>query len=171
MTRRQPTLRLKRGQETARTHPWIFKGDVADVSDVEPGSAVAAVFVDGDLRLAATGTLTELTGDRVLAFGHPVAGLGEIRLPMAAAEVVTVLGSSYSSFKLSNLGPIVGTFERDHAAGTAFAGPTVIEIANTSIVVLEGFEVAVDRFGSFVLWTGERGRELATRLVPDVVPA
>jgi N-methylhydantoinase A len=57
------------------------------------------------------------------------------------------------------------------AAGTAFAGPAVIELANTSIVVLEGFEVAVDRFGSFVLWTGERGRELATRLVPDVVPA
>jgi hypothetical protein len=80
---------------------------------------VAAVFVDGDLRLAATGTLTERTGDRVLAFGHPVAGLGEIRLPMAAAEVVTVLGSSYSSFKLSNLGPIVGTFDRDHAAGTS----------------------------------------------------
>jgi N-methylhydantoinase A len=57
------------------------------------------------------------------------------------------------------------------AAGTAFAGPAVVELANTSIVVLEGFEVAVDRFGSFVLWTGERGRELATRLVPDVVPA
>ena len=47
MTRRQPTLRLKRGQETARTHPWIFKGDVADVSDVEPGSAVAIVDAGG----------------------------------------------------------------------------------------------------------------------------
>ena len=28
-------LRLKRGREQrARTHPWIFKGDVADASDV-----------------------------------------------------------------------------------------------------------------------------------------
>jgi 23S rRNA (cytosine1962-C5)-methyltransferase len=47
MTRRQPTLRLKRGHETARTHPWIFKGDVADVSDVEPGSAVTIVDAGG----------------------------------------------------------------------------------------------------------------------------
>jgi len=42
--RRGPAaLRLKRGRETARTHPWIFKGDVADVSEVEPGSAVTVI--------------------------------------------------------------------------------------------------------------------------------
>jgi hypothetical protein len=86
---------------------------------LQGGSSVAAVFVDGDLRLAATGTLTERAGDRVLAFGHPVAGLGEIRLPLATADVVAIVGSAYSSFKVANLGPIVGTFERDHAAGTA----------------------------------------------------
>ncbi|HXG04777.1 MAG TPA: class I SAM-dependent rRNA methyltransferase [Candidatus Binatia bacterium] len=36
-------LRLKRGRERARTHPWIFKGDVADVSSTEPGAAVRVV--------------------------------------------------------------------------------------------------------------------------------
>jgi len=41
--RGQAALRLKRGHETARTHPWIFKGDVADVSEVEPGSAVTVI--------------------------------------------------------------------------------------------------------------------------------
>jgi len=45
--RGRPTLRLKRGRETARTHPWIFKGDVADVSDVEPGSAVTVIDAGG----------------------------------------------------------------------------------------------------------------------------
>jgi 23S rRNA (cytosine1962-C5)-methyltransferase len=37
-----PALRLKRGHETtARSHhPWIFKGDVAEVSEAEPGSEV-----------------------------------------------------------------------------------------------------------------------------------
>ena len=44
---KQPTLRLKRGHEAARTHPWIFKGDVADVSDVEPGSAVTVIDAGG----------------------------------------------------------------------------------------------------------------------------
>jgi 23S rRNA (cytosine1962-C5)-methyltransferase len=42
------TLRLKRGREgRARVHPWIFKGDVADVSDVQPGDAVTVVDAGG----------------------------------------------------------------------------------------------------------------------------
>jgi 23S rRNA (cytosine1962-C5)-methyltransferase len=33
----KPSLRLKRGRERAWVHPWIFKGDVADVSMSEAG--------------------------------------------------------------------------------------------------------------------------------------
>src|SRR5882672_2696627 len=41
-------LRLKRGRDArARVHPWIFKGDVADVTDVEPGTAVTVVDSGG----------------------------------------------------------------------------------------------------------------------------
>jgi len=40
-------LRLKRGRERARSHPWIFKGDVADVSAVDPGAAVTVVDAAG----------------------------------------------------------------------------------------------------------------------------
>ncbi len=37
-------LRLKRGHDgRARTHPWIFKGDVADVTSAPPGAAVTVV--------------------------------------------------------------------------------------------------------------------------------
>ena len=47
-------LRLKRGHERARVHPWIFKGDVADVSDdVEPGGVVTVV--DGGGRFVGRG--------------------------------------------------------------------------------------------------------------------
>jgi 23S rRNA (cytosine1962-C5)-methyltransferase len=43
-----PVLRLKRGHERARVHPWIFKADVADVSDaVVPGAAVTIVDAAG----------------------------------------------------------------------------------------------------------------------------
>src|SRR3989442_15286835 len=45
--RRGPVLRLKRGRERARSHPWIFKGDVADVSAVEPGAAGTVVDAAG----------------------------------------------------------------------------------------------------------------------------
>ena len=41
-------LRLKRGRDQrARTHPWIFKGDVADVGDVAAGDAVTIVDSGG----------------------------------------------------------------------------------------------------------------------------
>jgi 23S rRNA (cytosine1962-C5)-methyltransferase len=41
-------LRLKRGRDQrARTHPWIFKGDVADVSTVAAGGAVTVVDAGG----------------------------------------------------------------------------------------------------------------------------
>lgn len=96
-------------------------GEAASQVPADPplvrGGAVAAVLVDGDLRLAATGTVTDILGDRVLAFGHPFLGLGPISLPMASAEVVTVLSNAYSSFKISNLGPVVGAFREDRQAG------------------------------------------------------
>lgn len=87
-------------------------------SDLAPGASVAALFVDGDLRLAATGTVTDRIGDRLLAFGHSAAGLSEISMPLATSEVVTVLPSALSSFKLANSGPAVGRFERDHTYGS-----------------------------------------------------
>ena len=41
-------LRLKRERdERARSHPWIFKGDVGDVTDVAPGSTVTVVDSGG----------------------------------------------------------------------------------------------------------------------------
>jgi hypothetical protein len=85
--------------------------------EMVPGSAVAAVLVSGDFQLAATGTVTDHLGDRILAFGHPFLGLGPIRVPMAAADVVTVLSSQYTSFKITNLGQTVGAFEQDRKAG------------------------------------------------------
>ncbi len=85
--------------------------------DLKLGSAVGAVLVDGDFRLAAIGTVTDRYGDQVLAFGHPFLGLGPINVPMASAEVVMVLSNQNSSFKISNLGEEVGAFTQDRKAG------------------------------------------------------
>lgn len=87
-------------------------------SDLGPGSSVAALFVDGDLRLAATGTVTDRIGDALFAFGHSAVGISEISMPLATSEVVTVMPSALSSFKLANSGPAVGSFERDHTYGS-----------------------------------------------------
>jgi len=90
---------------------------VSGAAGLEAGDAVAAVLVDGDLRLAATGTVTERSADRILAFGHPFLGLGDLRVPMARAEVVTVVPSRAVSFKLANTGAVVGAFDLDRSPG------------------------------------------------------
>lgn len=84
-----------------------------------PGGSVAALLVDGDLRMAATGTVTDRDGDRLLAFGHSILGLAGMSIPLATSEVITVFPSSYNSFKLSTVGHVVGAFVRDHPAGVA----------------------------------------------------
>ena len=92
-------------------------GDQLDLPELEPGSAVAAVLVGGDLQMSASGTVTERRGEQILAFGHPFLGTGAVRLPMAKAEVVAVVASRLSSFKLTNVGEVVGAFDEDRFAG------------------------------------------------------
>ncbi len=43
MKRTRAVLRMKRDRDRRRAHPWIFKSDVADVTDVEPGAVVTVV--------------------------------------------------------------------------------------------------------------------------------
>jgi N-methylhydantoinase A len=51
------------------------------------------------------------------------------------------------------------------SAGFEVSGPAIVELATTTIVVPEGFDLLVDRRGSFVLAAGERGRKLADDLL------
>ena len=87
---------------------------------LEPGSPVAAVLMNGDFNIAATGTVTYRNGDTVLAFGHPFFQMGPTQLPMAGAEIITVVQSLARSFKLSKTGPVIGAIYQDRL--TAVAG-------------------------------------------------
>jgi hypothetical protein len=78
---------------------------------------VAAVLVDGDAQVAAGGTVTAIDADRLWAFGHPFLAAGSVRLPLARAEVVTILPSLASSFKVFNVGPVIGTVTSDRTHG------------------------------------------------------
>jgi hypothetical protein len=74
-------------------------------ADLAAGAAVTAFLVRGDLQLGATGTVTEVYPDgRFVAFGHPFLGAGELELPVAPAEIVTIVPSLFQSFKLANGG-------------------------------------------------------------------
>lgn len=87
---------------------------------LRPGDPVGVSLVSGDLVLGATGTVTEVDGDRVYAFGHPFYNLGPTAYPMTRAYVHALLPSLFSSMKLASTGEIIGTFRQDRA--TAIAG-------------------------------------------------
>jgi hypothetical protein len=84
---------------------------------LEPGSAVAAVLLSGDMVLSATGTVTWVDGNSILAFGHPFLSMGPVDMPMARAEVLTVLPSLYRSFKFSSTGARLGSVSQDRSTG------------------------------------------------------
>jgi len=85
--------------------------------ELNPGSAVAAVLMSGDISMAGTGTLTWREGKRILAFGHPMMGIGRSAWGMAPAEIVTTIPSYYMPYKLSNTGPVVGAIIQDRISG------------------------------------------------------
>ena len=89
-------------------------------NNLEPGSPVAGVLMSGDFDFAGTGTITWRKGNRILAFGHPFLQNGPLEMPMASAEILTVVQSVAQSFKLSNTGPVVGSIYQDRL--TAIAG-------------------------------------------------
>ena len=84
---------------------------------LRPGDAVSGVLVSGDLSIAVSGTVTYNDGSRVLAFGHPVFNLGPMDMPMAKAEVVHVLASSFVPTKILNAGQVVGALRQDRHSG------------------------------------------------------
>jgi hypothetical protein len=94
----------------------------ASSAPLRPGSAVGVNIVSGDFNMGATGTVTEVIGNRVYAFGHPFLSLGPIAFPMTKAYVHTLLPSLTSSMKIATLGDIVGTVQQDRA--TTIAGLT-----------------------------------------------
>jgi hypothetical protein len=85
------------------------------------GGSITALLVDGDFQLGATGTVTRVEGDgRFIAFGHPFLGMGELEIPVAPSNVITVVPSVYSSFKLGHpAGPASWRLTRDRDAGVA----------------------------------------------------
>ena len=89
----------------------------APASRLEPGSAIATVLLSGDMDIAATGTVTWVDGSSVLAFGHPFLSMGPVDMPMADAEVLTVLPSVYRSFKFAATGNVLGSISQDRSSG------------------------------------------------------
>ncbi|MDD5064622.1 MAG: SpoIVB peptidase S55 domain-containing protein [Phycisphaerae bacterium] len=80
-----------------------------------PGACLAVPLVSGDITMAAIGTVTEVSGDKVYAFGHGFLDIGEIDLPMATGQVHTIASSVMRSFKFASPIEIVGALTTDES--------------------------------------------------------
>jgi len=87
------------------------------VPPLGPGSAMGLKLVRGDVDITATGTVTWADGDRVLAFGHSLFGLGAVDLPLTAARVEALLPSTLQSARITRPLAEVGAVRQDRAAG------------------------------------------------------
>ena len=128
---------------------WMFRGTglllqagggVAPGKDLPgaplvPGAPVAAALATGDLGMAGTGTLTWREGDRVLAFGHPMLGLGSTTLPLCEAEIVTIIPSYMMPYKISNTRRQVGLVREDRLSAIAGVVGEMGELPSYDITV------------------------------------
>jgi hypothetical protein len=94
-------------------------------SALQPGEAVAAVLVSGDLTMTGGGTVTYNDGKHILAFGHPMFNLGAVDMPLAKDSIITTLASSYQPTKMANATEVVGALHQDrHSAIEGELGAT-----------------------------------------------
>jgi hypothetical protein len=100
--------------------PVMGAGSVTDDKQpepLEPGSAVSAILVRGDMDIAATCTVTYIDPERLLACGHPLLQFGSVDLPMDKARVLATLPSPLNAFKIVNTTEEAGVFVQDRHTG------------------------------------------------------
>ena len=87
---------------------------------VSPGSMISVQLLSGDMNMSADGTVTYVDGKHVYAFGHRFLDTGSTEMPFARAEIVAVVPSLNTSFKVSRARQWVGTITSDR--NTAISG-------------------------------------------------
>lgn len=123
------------GQDVLAGAGWdaIPAGTTTDLTGVPAaGDMLAVLLVWGDATIGAGGTVTARDGDTLWAFGHPLFGLGAVRLPVARARVLAIQGSYQNPFKFFSVGAPFGTLIADRPAGVlarAGAVPEGIPVA------------------------------------------
>ncbi len=97
--------------------------------DLVPGAAIGMSLVRGDIDMTAIGTVTYRSGNRIVAFGHPMLGIGAIDAPMTTAYVADVLSSYNVSTKMASPIKMVGRIFQDRPwsiAGSIGSMPATI---------------------------------------------
>jgi hypothetical protein len=129
--------------------------DPAAPSKYVDGGAIGVELVRGDISAMGLGTVTRVSGDKLVAFGHPMLGGGVEELPTAVARVHWILASQNRSFKIGEAVRSVGALVNDRQAAIVVDTATKAPVFPMRIAVsgVEGaphpvwnVEVAHDQF-------------------------
>lgn len=84
-------------------------------ASLKPGDMIAVELLSGDMTVGAEGTVTAIDGKNVYAFGHQFMSVGNTELPFARAEVLTLMPTLNSSFKISSPLEWMGVITQDRS--------------------------------------------------------
>ena len=80
------------------------------------GGAIGVQLIRGDMSAMGLGTVTRVSGDKLLAFGHPMLNGGVESFPTAIAKVHWILASFQRSFKIGESVKPMGALVNDRQA-------------------------------------------------------
>ena len=95
----------------------IHHSEKQEKVELEPGSSVAGIVINGDYNISAFGTVTYREGNKILAFGHPLFNSGPVNIPMAQSKVITTLSSLLVSNKFAVATNLIGNIRQDRVTG------------------------------------------------------
>ena len=115
----------------------------------EPGAAMGAALAWGDFVAGGIGTLSSVSKDgRFLAFAHPMFNKGSVAYALMDANIVKVIPSLESSFKLGYLNRVAGivTQDRPEAIGGKLGQLAAASSCTVKFRNVDSGEKAVKRF-------------------------
>ncbi len=89
--------------------------DPSYLNNIKEGSPIAVALTRGDLNLYAIGTITYVKNNYILAFGHPMFGLGRVSIPIHSARILAIYPSYKSSNKIGIIGGEIGALVEDRS--------------------------------------------------------
>lgn len=90
----------------------------AEEIKLEPGSALTAALVTGDITVGSFGTLTTIYEDgKFLAFGHPLFNRGKTTYLAGSSIIHTIIKGQPNTYKLASYSSKVGLISEDRGAG------------------------------------------------------
>jgi hypothetical protein len=94
--------------------PQLKKNSVSpEYFKLAPADAATIPLLTGDYEYKVSGTVTHVDGNKVYLFGHPFFNLGLVDFPLHKGEVISIVPSYQTSFRLTGSRQMVGTVVQD----------------------------------------------------------